>query len=716
MNKVEFCFNDVKFFVQCNNDDKMKDIIAKFLSKSGQTKNSVFFLYNGRIINDELVFNKCANSLDRSRNYMNVIVLESQGLNDESVNLIKSKYIICPKCNKHAYISIKDFKLSIVDCESDHKTRNLQINEFSKTQYVDQSKIKCDKCQNSKSGAPNNKFFVCNTCKKNLCPRCKNEHDNSHLEHIKDYDENQFYCKIHNKPYVCYCSDCKIDLCDICQKEHKDSLDDEIDDLELDISPEDKYVFGQDHNFLFYDNITPNIEIIRNNELKDTKEKIYQVKLIIDKMINQLNQLNKNLNSYFEIYNDIISNFDITKRNYSVIQNINTVKKFNDNFLGYLTEIIKDNNLKSQFINILSLQSKMEFRAFNKDIQTDKNEIILENNNFNTNDTNNNIQNYNPSDFKYTKFKINKIKMLKKYNTKNEVEKLLILKDGRILTLQAYHDDTEEINYKLSVYSEANGFVCDINIDFDYVNEFYLMYDGNVLIDVPKDKTIIMEVTKNNIKKIWVSEKKSKTIKKLSNKIFLANIITKSAGKIKVITEEELYTYNKRKLIFYKNISKLYKDKCIENICHIEDTEYALYVNQKGKIFGTNDFLIFYDMKYEREIKKLKVGTGKNRYEMLLIKKDTLIIEGNENIILIDPKTRTTKKIIELDFVFDDIFTLNGKIFLYKMKKSLEQYELEDSVTIKLKEVNNEIKYDIISKYPGNKLITYYNKNIYIYG
>ena len=94
MNKVEFCFNDVKFIAQCNKDDKMKDIIAKFLSKSGQTKNSVFFLYNGRIINDELVFNKCANSLDRSRNYMNVIVLESQGLNDESVNLIKSKYII----------------------------------------------------------------------------------------------------------------------------------------------------------------------------------------------------------------------------------------------------------------------------------------------------------------------------------------------------------------------------------------------------------------------------------------------------------------------------------------------------------------------------------------------------------------------------------------------------------------------------------------------
>ena len=47
MNKVEFSFNDIKFFVQCNNDDKMKDIIAKFLNKSGQTKIAYSFYIMG---------------------------------------------------------------------------------------------------------------------------------------------------------------------------------------------------------------------------------------------------------------------------------------------------------------------------------------------------------------------------------------------------------------------------------------------------------------------------------------------------------------------------------------------------------------------------------------------------------------------------------------------------------------------------------------------
>ena len=34
---------------------------------------------------------------------------------------------------------------------------------------IDQSKIKCDQCQTSKSDALNNKLFTCYTCKQNLC-------------------------------------------------------------------------------------------------------------------------------------------------------------------------------------------------------------------------------------------------------------------------------------------------------------------------------------------------------------------------------------------------------------------------------------------------------------------------------------------------------------------------------------------------------------------
>ena len=199
----------------------------------------------------------------------------------------------------------------------------------------------------------------------------------------------------------------------------------------------------------------PNIEQIKNNDLKDTKEKIYKLKLIINGMINHLNQLNKNLNNYFEIYNDIISNFDINKKNYSNIENINKLKKYNDNFIGHITEIIKDNNMKSQFTNIISLQSKIEFKNLKNDnLQNEENEkpkINMENNIIENNNIENNMLKYNPLDDTYENFDINNIKELQSYNTKNDVDNLLILNDGRIMTLQVYGDEDRETLYKLRI-------------------------------------------------------------------------------------------------------------------------------------------------------------------------------------------------------------------------------------------------------------------------
>ena len=141
MNKVDFTYNDDKYFVQCSNDDKMIDIISKFLSKINKERKNIVFLYNGLMINEELSFNQCANRLDRSRNYMSVVVVEGQNSNDDSVNLKKSNYIICPQCEEDAFLSIKDFKLSITGCNKQHKTEDLELKELEKTQYIDQSKI-----------------------------------------------------------------------------------------------------------------------------------------------------------------------------------------------------------------------------------------------------------------------------------------------------------------------------------------------------------------------------------------------------------------------------------------------------------------------------------------------------------------------------------------------------------------------------------------------
>ena len=84
--------------------------------------------------------------------------------------------------------------------------------------------------------------------------------------------------------------DCKMDICTLCENEHKN------------------------HKFITYDSIMPDIDNIRNETIRDTNQKIYALKTIINGMITQLNQLNKNLDKYFEIFNDIITNFNNNKK------------------------------------------------------------------------------------------------------------------------------------------------------------------------------------------------------------------------------------------------------------------------------------------------------------------------------------------------------------------------------------------------------------------
>ena len=706
MNKVDFTYNDDKFIVQCSNEDKMKDIISRFLTKAGKERQNIVFLYNGLMINEELTFTQCANRLDRSRNYMNIVVVEGQSSVDDSVNLKKSNYIICPQCQENSILNINNFKLSITGCTKGHKTENLELKELEKTQLIDQSKIFCDNCHNSKSDTNENKFFFCNNCKQKLCPNCKDIHDNSHSDFIKDYEESQFFCKVHFSEFICYCNDCKKDLCSSCQNEH------------------------EDHDINNFDNIMKNFTKMRDKELKDTKEKIYQIKTIINGMIYQLNHLNKNLDIYFEIYDNIVSNYDIKKRNNYVIENINNMKKYNDNFLGHITEILKDDNLKTQFVNIISLQTKIDFKKVKKnqiaepEITNNENEILEDDDN----EENNNIEQNIPLDDTYENFNINSMKELQTYSFKNEVEKMLILKDGRILTLQDFYDEEGNIIYKLGVYSLKKGFSCDINMDYEYINEWFQVDDGNIIMALgsSKDSEIsVVKIKTNKIEKIWTFENEVHNIKKLLNNNFLLNInLSEKTIKtgffegLKVHNREEtIHKYEDGKLILFKSVEKFKKDKEVTNFCQIRDNEYVYYVKLKGKVYGKNDFLIFFDMQNESVIKKLKVGSGENNSDMLLINKDNLLIDGRDGIIkLIDVKNRLVKNKYTFNIYIDNeyIIILNETKFL-SLKRYISQYEFEESDTMVLKE-EIKIRQSLISKYPGNRLIIYYDKNITIYG
>ena len=44
-----------------------------------------------------------------------------------------------------------------------------------------------------------------------------------------------------------------------------------------------------------------------------------------------------------------------------------------------------------------------------------------------------------------------------------------------ILTSQEYLNEKGETNFKLCVYLTNNGFVCDINVEYSKVNNFFQM-------------------------------------------------------------------------------------------------------------------------------------------------------------------------------------------------------------------------------------------------
>ena len=65
MSKVIFLFNGLEIIIQCNKDEKMKEICKRFALKTNNEINNIYFLYNGNKINEELKFNEQAKKEDK---------------------------------------------------------------------------------------------------------------------------------------------------------------------------------------------------------------------------------------------------------------------------------------------------------------------------------------------------------------------------------------------------------------------------------------------------------------------------------------------------------------------------------------------------------------------------------------------------------------------------------------------------------------------------
>ena len=78
MAEIEFIFNGIKTIIQTTLDEKMGNIIQRFIDKANLDKNKIFLSYSGKIgIDEELTFSKIANTIDIERKKMCILVYEN---------------------------------------------------------------------------------------------------------------------------------------------------------------------------------------------------------------------------------------------------------------------------------------------------------------------------------------------------------------------------------------------------------------------------------------------------------------------------------------------------------------------------------------------------------------------------------------------------------------------------------------------------------------
>ena len=168
MVEIEFDYNQRITVIQAKLDEPFQNLINKFFQKSLLQPGSVYFLANGKHIdNPQNKVESFMSDLNKQNKKMPVLVKEiEENEKDKAQVTIKSKDIICPKCKEPCRIKIDNYKIKLYECINGHETNDIKINDFVNTQKINESEIICDKCKfKNKGNCPKDGFFRCLICK-----------------------------------------------------------------------------------------------------------------------------------------------------------------------------------------------------------------------------------------------------------------------------------------------------------------------------------------------------------------------------------------------------------------------------------------------------------------------------------------------------------------------------------------------------------------------
>ena len=343
--RVEVIFNFSNgghITIQAFRKDKIKDILTRLMHKRNENNLDCYcFMYNSKIIKD---YNLTINDIEVNNNIqkISIVVIPQYSQSNEKC-FVKSKNIICPICMKNSIIKIKNYKISLEECDNYHITSNILLEEFEESQQINKSKIICEKCNKwNRSNILNDAFYKCFSCKKNLCPECKNKHDSNH--YIIEYDKINYVCDIHkNYNYEYYCENCHKNLCHKCKSNH------------------------ESHKII-------NLKSSNFQDKNDDKESLIifnAFKNEINGIKNFLNVILENFELYFQIIQNIKDNYNINNINYQIFQNRKNIIIYNKNIIGEMKKIIFEKNINEKFYSLYSIYNKI----IKKDIINDINKV-----------------------------------------------------------------------------------------------------------------------------------------------------------------------------------------------------------------------------------------------------------------------------------------------------------------------------------------------------
>ena len=333
MYTIEFNYNEFIREIKCDYYELIRNVCKRYAKKSNLDINTLGFIYLGKELNYELNFAQMAADIDKNRKIMTVFVVDKYL---DEFNYSRAREIICPDCYDSALIDIDKFSVNIHDCHNGHQAGSFLLDEIDECQLIDLTQIKCEVCKiYSRGYTYRNEFYRCTTCKKNLCPICELRHDKTHK--IINYDRKNYVCQDHNKSYHSYCKSCKVNMCVLCEKNHE------------------KHHIIYLHKMIKKDK-DDLMKILRNMH-ESVNTFVREVKMII----NRLNLVKENMKSLYELYYNIITNYEEERINYEILKNLDQVRD-NQEILDTLDTINQEKDITKKFKYMYDMYSEMIYK------------------------------------------------------------------------------------------------------------------------------------------------------------------------------------------------------------------------------------------------------------------------------------------------------------------------------------------------------------------